>query len=76
MCCVCVDELLRIVLINARVLALDSAVSRRVCAVLLSVYVHICEHTQMCTYIHRGWRMPSLHVGILQLSPHVPEVTE
>lgn len=54
MCCVCVDELLRIVLINARVLALDSAVSRRVCAVLLSVYVHICEHTQMCTYIHRG----------------------
>lgn len=54
MCCVCVDELLRIVLINARVLALDSAARRRGCAVLLSVYVHICVCSQICTYIHRG----------------------
>lgn len=71
MCCVCVDELLRIVLINARVLALDSAARRRGCAVLLSVYVHRFAHTYT-----GGWRMPSLHVGILQLPPHVPEVTE
>lgn len=50
MCCVCVDELLRIVLINARVLALDSAARRRGCAVLLSVYVHICVCTSV--YVH------------------------
>lgn len=75
MCCVCVDELLRIVLINARALALDSAARRRGCAVLVcmctSVDVHRCAHTYT-----GSWRMPSLHVGILQLPPHMPEVTE